>query len=141
MKKLTIIVITLLAVLCTATVLSFANEEDTYDEKLLERSAYTTEQFTRLVIDTSGQAVATAQVAGYKGVTNKISITIYLQQYKGGKWITIASSSKTAESFKTELTLAKKVTRGYKYRACAYIYVFNNGTKECIIKYSDVAQC
>ena len=67
MKKLTIIVITLLAVLCTATVLSFANEEDTYDEKLLERSAYTTEQFTRLVIDTSGQAVATAQVAGYKG--------------------------------------------------------------------------
>lgn len=67
----------------------------------------------------------------------QIQITAYIQQYKGGRWVTIASEKRVVDDFYIDFNLYKNVERGYNYRvygdvkACSADYC---GTERSPIK-------
>ena len=53
--------------------------------------------YARLNI-TSGEATVSANVNGKPGVTTKVTIHLYLQQYKDGKWVDYDDWAKTEKA-------------------------------------------
>lgn len=55
---------------------------------------------------------------------DKVVVEAYLQQYKGGKWITVKNWSNSKEGTTCSLSQDWYVARGYSYRLVTYGYVY-----------------
>ena len=88
----------------------------------------------------SGEANISATVTGKAGKTTKVTIHLYLQQYKNGKWTDYDDWLESKNG--TSLTVSKTVTvpTGYKYRAKASCYAYAGNNCEHVIKYSAEVQ-
>ena len=84
----------------------------------------------------SGEANISATVTGKAGKTTKVTIHLYLQQYKNGKWTDYDDWLESKNG--TGLTVSKTVTvpTGYKYRAKASCYAYAGNNCEHVVKYS-----
>lgn len=82
-----------------------------------------------------GKAKASATIIGLVGKTTKTTITLYLQQYKGGKWINV-DSWKNSGAVTCSITKSKSVTKGSKYRAKAVYKAYIGTNVETVTKYS-----
>ncbi len=84
----------------------------------------------------SGEANISAAVKGKAGKTTKVTIHLYLQQYKNGKWTDYDDWPESKNG--TSLTISKTVTvpTGYKYRAKASCYAYAGNNCEHVVKYS-----
>lgn len=91
---------------------------------------YTSRVTTNLSIDSTGNAIVTASVDGYKDITTKVSIKTVLQKYKSGKWSDVATFSDSASSYKIRIYETIKVSKGYKYRAVTTSTAVHNGKSE-----------
>ena len=74
---------------------------------------------------------------GIHGVTTKVTIHLYLQQYSNGRWVNYDDWLETNEGI--SCTVSKTVT-GYKYRAKASCYAYAGSDYEHIVKYSKEVQ-
>ena len=88
----------------------------------------------------SGEANLSAAVKGKAGKTTKVTIHLYLQQYKNGKWTDYDDWLESKNE--TSLTVSKTVTvpAGYKYRAKASCYAYAGNNCEHVVKYSGEVQ-
>ena len=91
--------------------------------------------YARLNI-TSGEATVSANVNGKPGVTTKVTIHLYLQQYKDGKWMDYDDWTKTEKGVNCTLSETVSVPKGYTYRAKASCYAYAGSKSEHVTKYS-----
>lgn len=91
--------------------------------------------YARLNI-TSGEATVSANVNGKPGVTTKVTIHLYLQQYKDGKWVDYDDWAKTEKGVNCTLSETVSVPKGYTYRAKASCYAYAGSKSEHVTKYS-----
>ncbi len=86
------------------------------------------------VVNLSGKMI------GIEGTTTKVSVHLYLQQYKNGKWTDYDDWLESKNG--TSLTVSKTVTvpTGYKYRAKASCYAYAGNNCEHVVKYSGEVQ-
>ena len=82
-----------------------------------------------------GKATASATILGIVGKTTKTTITLYLQQYKGGKWVNVGNWENSG-TVTCSITKKKSVSKGYKYRAKAVCKAYVGSKAEPITKYS-----
>ena len=85
---------------------------------------------------TSGEATVSAKMNGKIGITTKVSIHLYLQQYKDGKWVDYDDWTKTEKGVNCTLSETVSVPKGYTYRAKASCYAYAGSKSEHVIKYS-----
>lgn len=86
----------------------------------------------------AGEATATGIMQGIPGVTTKITVHLYLQQYKDGKWVDYDDWTKTEKGVNCTLSETVSVPKGYTYRAKASCYAYAGNKSEHVIKYSAV---
>lgn len=86
---------------------------------------------------TDGKAKASATILGLVGKTTKTTITLYLQQYKNGKWVNVNSETwKSSGTVTCTITKSKNVSKGYKYRTKAVCKAYIGSKAETVTKYS-----
>ena len=85
---------------------------------------------------TSGEATVSAKMNGKIGITTKVTIHLYLQQYKDGKWVDHDDWTKTEKGVNCTLSETVSVPKGYTYRAKASCYAYAGSKSEHVIKYS-----
>lgn len=88
----------------------------------------------------SGTATVSGNMNGKMGITTKVTIHLYLQQYKNGKWTDYDDWLESKNG--TGLTVSKTVTvpTAYKYRAKASCYAYAGNNCEHVVKYSGEVQ-
>lgn len=85
-----------------------------------------------------GKATASSTITGIVGKTTKTTITLYLQQYKGEKWVNVNTETwKNSGSVTCSITKSKSVSKGYKYRTKAVCKAYVGNKVESITKYSN----
>lgn len=85
---------------------------------------------------TSGEATVSAKMNGKIGITTKVTIHLYLQQYKDGKWVDYDDWTKTEKGVNCTLSETVSVPKGYTYRAKTSCYAYAGSKSEHVIKYS-----
>lgn len=85
---------------------------------------------------TSGEATVSAKMNGKIGITTKVTIHLYLQQYKDGKWVDYDDWTKTEKGVNCTLSETVSVPKGYTYRAKASCYAYAGSKSEHVTKYS-----
>ena len=85
---------------------------------------------------TSGEATVSAKMNGKIGITTKVTIHLYLQQYKDGKWVDHDDWTKNEKGVNCTLSETVSVPKGYTYRAKASCYAYAGSKSEHVIKYS-----
>ena len=78
-----------------------------------------------LYIDSNGKATTDCFVYGYQGITTKVSITANLQQYKGGRWVTVKTYIESVNSHRASLYETTTTSKGYTYRVTAEIKAYS----------------
>lgn len=106
-------------------------------EEIAPRNAYTNKTVTSLSIS-SGTATCLTDIQGYRNITTKVQIFMYLQQYdtNKNKWVTIDSWSISKDSYRAAMTEESSVDRGYTYRIMASYYAYSGSDFENIVQYS-----
>ena len=84
----------------------------------------------------SGTATVSGNMNGKMGITTKVTVHLYLQQYKDGKWVDYDDWTKSADSVNCALSETISVPKGYTYRAKASCYAYAGSKSEHVIKYS-----
>lgn len=92
-------------------------------ENINEYTAY-------LDIDSTGNATITSSVKGFSGITNRVKISARLQQYAGGKWVTLETFETEKDSYSASLKCTHKVSKGYTYRVQANVYAYSDTSSE-----------
>lgn len=83
------------------------------------------------------KATASSTIIGIVGKTTKTTITLYLQQYKGGKWVNVNTETwKNSGTVTCTITKSKSVSKGYKYRTKAVCKAYIGTKVETVTKYS-----
>ncbi len=83
-----------------------------------------------LYINSTGKATIDCSVYGYQGTTTKVSITANLQQYKGGRWVTIKTYTESANSHRASLYETTIISKGYDYRVTAQVKAYSGSSVE-----------
>ncbi|MGL4911252.1 MAG: hypothetical protein ACRC3Y_02345 [Romboutsia sp.] len=135
-------VIALLAV-TNSTVISLAygsivGENDMIIQDTIPRYKYISSAKSNISINSSGVATISCSAFGVTGV-NKIEITSYLQQYKGGKWVDIQLWSQVGTNT-CLVSKSKSVSKGYSYRVSAKIKAYKGTQSEIITVNSTTAR-
>lgn len=92
-----------------------------------------------LYIDSKGVATIKSSVYGYQGITTRVEISAYLQQYQNGRWVTLKTFISESDSHRTSLSNTYSVTKGYSYRVKATIKAYNDSFAETRIVTSSEA--
>ncbi|WP_195941013.1 hypothetical protein [Romboutsia sp. 1001713B170131_170501_G6] len=132
-----------LLTISNSTVVSLADGLTVVDnnmriEDIAPRYQYISSARSNISINSSGVSTISCSALGVSGVT-KIEITAYLQQYKGGRWVKIASWSGSGTN-NCLVSKTKSVTKGYSYRVSAKIKVYKGTQSEGITVNSNTAK-
>lgn len=88
----------------------------------------------------SDEADVSASVNGKVGKTTKVTIHLYLQQYKNGKWEDYDDWVKSENTVSLSFAKTISVPKGYKYRTKASCYAYAGSKCEHVTKYSGEVQ-
>lgn len=130
-----IVVLMLVCLLFTiGSVSAFAATEQSPDVEINAENYNSA--FAKLTIS-DGKATASATIIGIVGKTTKTTITLYLQQYKDGKWVNVNTTNwKNNGTVTCSITKSKSVSKGYKYRTKAVCKAYIGSKSETVTKYS-----
>ena len=84
----------------------------------------------------NGSATVGGRMEGIHGVTTKITVYLYLQQYRNGRWVDYDDWLESNEGISCTVSKTVTVPTGYKYRAKASCYAYAGSNYEHIVKYS-----
>ncbi len=147
-RKILNMIMVIIVMVTSVSTFSFANEpyiednnEFMEDEFHIEgtpnltRWSYTNSVTENLSIS-GGTATMTSSVIGYDGVTTKIEIYFYLQQYDGA-WKNIKTYKDTANSWYTaKQHVYSGLPKGYKYRLRCTYYVYSGKSYDYFMNYT-----
>lgn len=102
----------------------------------LSRWSYTSSYSIYMNIDNSGNAIMDSSVTGYSGVTTKIEIYFYLQQYYDGGWKNYKTWKDTIDGDYALKEHIYSVPKGYKYRLRCSYYVYSGRSYDHFMAYS-----
>ena len=88
----------------------------------------------------NGSATVSGRMEGIHGVTTKVTIHLYLQQYSNGRWVNYDDWLESNEGISCTVSKTVTVPTGYKYRAKASCYAYAGSNYEHIVKYSKEVQ-
>lgn len=77
-----------------------------------------------------GEATVSCSAYGYQGITTRVKIDASLQQYKNGKWTSIATFTNESNSYRVSISETSSITKGYKYRVKATVKAYNGSSVE-----------
>ena len=83
----------------------------------------------------------TGKIIGNMKETDSVSVHLYLQRNRSGRWVTVDDWIKTSDAYYCILTKTKTATKGNQYRAKAVCTAYNGNDKEVITKYSKTVKC
>lgn len=108
------------------------NEEQSLEQESIIRPYmdYIARASCFLYIYSNGKAITDCSVYGYQGITTKVTITANLQQYKGGRWVTIKTFTESANSPRASLYETTSISKGYTYRVTAEIKAYSGSNVE-----------
>lgn len=124
-----------LALICAFLLASYGTAYAATDP-LPDAEAYATNYLLASAGLSRGMATASAKITGKVGKTTKTSVRMYLQQYKGGKWINVADWASSGNTVSRSISKTKSVTKGHKYRTKAVCYAYAGSSSEKVTKYS-----
>lgn len=81
-------------------------------------------------IDSYGRANINSYIYGYQGITTNVSIVASLQQYKGGRWITIKTFKESSNSHMITLSKTVSISKGFTYRVSAQAKAYSGSSVE-----------
>lgn len=119
MKKLALVVLLVVTLIFVMSVSAYAVTLGDV-EVMSENYSYAN---AGLTID-NGKATADGILQGIPGKTDKVTVHLYLQQYKNGEWVNCDDWLKSEEAASCSLSRTVTVTKGYKYRAKASCYAY-----------------
>ena len=102
----------------------------------LSRWSYTSSYSIYMGI-VNGTAIMDSTVTGYNGVTTKIEIYFYLQQYYDGGWKNYKTWKDTINDISAVVEHTYSVPRGYKYRLRCSYYVYSGRSYDHFMAYSN----
>ena len=85
----------------------------------------------------SGKASTYCNVRGYPGITTKIEVTTYLEEYRNGAWHNINTYTRTSNSDTLTFSREVSVASGNTYRVTALIRAFSGERSEIVITRSN----
>ena len=83
----------------------------------------------------------TGKITGNTKDTDSVSVHLYLQRNRSGRWVTVDDWIKTSDTYYCILTKTKTATKGNQYRSKAVCTAFAGDDKEVITKYSKTVKC
>ncbi|MBB5263451.1 hypothetical protein HNP82_000545 [Catenibacillus scindens] len=101
----------------------------------LSRWSYTSSYTLDMGIE-NGTAIMDATVTGYSGITTKIEIYFYLQQYYDGGWKNYKTWKDTVNDDYAVVEHTYSVPKGYKYRLRCSYYVYSGRSYDHFMDYS-----
>lgn len=78
----------------------------------------------------SNKAGIDCSIYGYQGITTKIVITAYLQEYRNGAWQTIRTYTQTSNSHIASMTRESAVSSGRSYRVTVLVQAYSGERSE-----------
>jgi hypothetical protein len=126
---------------CTGVASAHANEiasQNSAENVIVPYWSYVSSVKTLLSISSTGTATCSGTITGYQGTTTKVSIALYLQQYKNGNWTNVRNWSDSFNSYRGNLTGTASVSKGYPYRLKASYTASAGSASENIVDYSQV---
>lgn len=134
MRKKAILLLLVCLMLAVRSISAFAAIESSPDVEINAEN-YRAASATLTITDSKAKASAT--IIGLSGKTTKTTITLYLQQYKGGKWVNVNTETwKNSGTVTCTITKSKSVSKGYKYRTKAVCKAYIGSKAETVTKYS-----
>ncbi len=123
------------SVICVSNVQAFAAEPintvtNVGTFEISPQMDYIVQAKGNLYINSSGVATVTSSVYGYQGTTTRVEISAKLQQYNGGKWVTLKTYTASSDSHRTSLSESYKISKGYSYRMQATIKAYSGSKSE-----------
>ncbi len=121
-----------LTMILSGTVMAFAAEldepvtEDPVDEY---QYGYSPKAYLSI---SNGTASFYASIKGYKDVATKLTGTIYLQRYSGGKWTNVKSTEGSTNSLSLTISCTKGNCANGTYRTHAVFKVYSGANYETI---------
>lgn len=133
-KRIALLVLCL-CLLCGGTTKVFADQvvgEGVSGGKLVIRPYmdYIARASCFLYIDSNGKATTDCSVYGYQGITTKVTIIANLQQYKGGRWVTVKTYTESVNSHRASLYETTTISKGYTYRVTAEVKAYSGSNVE-----------
>ncbi len=127
---------------CMMVMLSFAN---TYAESDMTQTIKPMAEEHLMVktdISISGYtAKITGIIAGETGKTDSVSVHLYLQRNRSGRWVNVDDWKTSSKGSYCSLVKTKTITKGNTYRAKAVCTAYNGNDKEVVTKYSKTVKC
>ena len=130
----------ILLVICLCLMSSISMEvfaDQTNEEQSLEQESiirpymdYIARASCFLYIDSNGKATTDCSVYGYQGITTKVTITANLQQYKGGRWVTVKTYTESVNLHRASLYETTTISKGYTYRVTAEVKAYSGSNVE-----------
>lgn len=133
MLKKIMLLILIVALLCSSCVTGFAADKKYLAEKPIgvgTRMTYIHAVVTALSIGPWGLSTSNSYIIAYSNVY-KVRISMYLQKYDNG-WKTVKHWAKNYYDTTGQLVKDWYVVSGYNYRVKTYYYAYDGNDTECI---------
>ncbi|MBN4051006.1 MAG: hypothetical protein COA82_12865 [Alkaliphilus sp.] len=130
-KKNWIVVIMCIVAFTSSLATVNANSEVLEDEMLVisPQMLYISSVSSSLHME-KGEATIICSLRGYRGTTDKVKISSYLQQNIGGRWTTIKHFTERFNSHSGTMFKTHIIERGYSYRTMTFFYAYSGRNVE-----------
>lgn len=141
-KVLVLTLVSIISISCNSFARNIEDNNDFMEDEYhvegtpnLTRWSYTSSTSEDLYIS-NGTATMTSSVVGYSGITTKIEIYFYLQQYDGA-WKNIKTYKDTVNgSYALKEHSYSGLSKGYKYRLRCTYYVYSGKSYDYFMEYT-----
>ena len=135
MKKLLATMMAIVSLISIAVLPAAASGVD-LENTVMPCYEYTNNTVTSLRISANGVATATSKLSGYRNLTTKINIYMYLERKVDGEWVAIDSWWADENTYSLTLEETFSVDPGFTYRIHASYYAYSGSDFEHIDEYS-----
>ena len=137
MKKITkMICVCMIAVLSATSAFAAVGDPQTIEPAAEKQTVVNAEIYV------SGDTLKlTGKITGDANKTDSVSVHLYLQRNRSGRWVTVDDWIKTSDTYYCILTKTKPATKGNQYRAKAVCTAYAGDDKEVITRYSKIVKC
>ena len=137
MKKITkMICVCMIAVLSATSAFAAVGDPQTIEPAAEKQTVVNAEIYV------SGDTLKlTGKITGDANKTDSVSVHLYLQRNRSGRWVTVDDWIKTSDTYYCIFTKTKTATKGNQYRAKAVCTAYAGDDKEVITRYSKIVKC
>ena len=126
---------------CMIMMLSFANVYAESDISQTVKPMAEEHLMVKTDISISGDiAKVTGIISGEVGKTDSVSVHLYLQRNRSGRWVNVDDWKASSQGVYCSLVKTKTITKGNTYRTKVVCTAYEGKDKEVVTKYSKVVK-